>query len=49
MLSDRTRVASLLVLAGSLLLYTVGFAYGPKMALHNFAHDARHAMSFPCH
>jgi cobalt transporter subunit CbtB len=29
------------------MLYGVGFA-GPQ-ALHNAAHDGRHAFAFPCH
>ena len=32
---------------GVLLLVGVGFA--PVSALHNAAHDTRHAAAFPCH
>jgi cobalt transporter subunit CbtB len=39
--------AVLAILLGAILVYGVGFA-GP-MAIHNAAHDARHAFAFPCH
>ena len=39
----------LLAMAGLGLLFLVGFAHGPKNALHNAAHDTRHAFTFPCH
>ena len=47
-----TRSATVLSAAASLLLGTfvlfgVGFAQ-PEL-LHNAAHDARHAFTFPCH
>lgn len=29
------------------LVYTTGFSY--PAAIHNAAHDTRHALSFPCH
>jgi len=35
------------ILLGVLLVYGVGFA--SPMAIHNAAHDARHAFAFPCH
>ena len=35
------------ILLGVLLVYGVGFA--SPMAIHNAAHDARHAFTFPCH
>jgi cobalt transporter subunit CbtB len=34
-------------LLGFFILYGVGFAHIP--AVHNAAHDARHAFAFPCH
>jgi len=34
-------------LLGVLILFGVGFA-GPA-AIHNAAHDTRHAFTFPCH
>jgi cobalt transporter subunit CbtB len=41
------RPAVLAILLGALLVYGVGFA--SPMAIHNAAHDARHAFAFPCH
>jgi cobalt transporter subunit CbtB len=43
------RIAAALAgtLFGVFLLYGVGFA-GPE-AIHNAAHDSRHAFTFPCH
>ena len=35
------------ILLGVVLVYGVGFA--SPMAIHNAAHDARHAFAFPCH
>lgn len=35
------------LLMGSALLFLVGFA--PLPAVHNAAHDTRHAADFPCH
>ncbi len=39
--------AVLALVFGLFLVWGTGFA-SPE-ALHNAAHDARHAMSFPCH
>jgi len=39
--------AVLAILLGAVLVYGVGFA--SPMAIHNAAHDARHAFAFPCH
>jgi len=39
--------ALLAILFGALLIYGVGFA--EPAALHNAAHDTRHAFAFPCH
>jgi cobalt transporter subunit CbtB len=39
--------AVLAMLLGAFILYGVGFA-GPT-AIHNAAHDVRHAFTFPCH
>lgn len=42
------RLPSLFALAfGALVVFGVGFA-NPS-AIHNAAHDTRHAFSFPCH
>ena len=38
---------ALALLAGLFLLYGAGFAQ--SAALHDAAHDARHAFAFPCH
>jgi cobalt transporter subunit CbtB len=38
---------SLALLLGTFLLIGTGFASVP--AVHNAAHDARHAFAFPCH
>lgn len=35
------------MLFGAAVLFAVGFL--PTEAAHNAAHDARHAMAFPCH
>lgn len=50
----RTRVwqekiwpALLASVLGTLLVYGAGFA--TTAAMHNAAHDGRHAASFPCH
>ena len=39
--------AVLAALLGSFLVLGAGFA--PISALHNAAHDSRHAFAFPCH
>lgn len=39
--------AVLAILFGAFVVYGVGFA-GPS-AIHNAAHDVRHAYAFPCH
>ena len=45
----RMTAALLLILAGLVLIFTVGFAQGPGGFLHNTAHDTRHSATFPCH
>jgi cobalt transporter subunit CbtB len=48
--AGRTRIlvpAALAALLGLLIVWGAGFA-GPS-AIHNAAHDARHANGFPCH
>jgi cobalt transporter subunit CbtB len=45
-LSERA-VASLLVLLGVVGLLVLGFA--PGTLLHEFVHDGRHLLAFPCH
>ena len=39
--------AAVAFLLGTFVLFGVGFAQ-PEL-LHNAAHDARHAFTFPCH
>jgi cobalt transporter subunit CbtB len=44
----RTALPALMaILFGAFIIYGVGFA-GPA-AIHNAAHDVRHAFAFPCH
>ena len=45
--ADHTRSAVAALLLGLALIFVVGFA--PLSAIHNAAHDARHAAAFPCH
>ena len=47
--TGRMTAAVLMILAGAVLIFTVGFAQGPGGFLHNTAHDSRHAAIFPCH
>ena len=47
--SRRMTAAVLSILAGLVLIFTVGFAQGSGGFLHNAAHDTRHAATFPCH
>ncbi len=45
-LSTKVQIASAVILGLCLFLF-VGFS--PVEAVHNAAHDARHAFAFPCH
>ena len=45
--ADHTRMAVTTLLLGLALVFVVGFA--PLPAIHNAAHDGRHAAAFPCH
>lgn len=45
--ADARRTALLAFLVGAALVFVTGFAHVD--ALHNAAHDTRHALSFPCH
>lgn len=45
--AERVLPVTVLALLGVFLVFGVGFAHPD--ALHNAAHDARHAFSFPCH
>ncbi len=46
-LGARVRAALVAALLGTFILLGTGFAH--PQALHNAAHDARHAYAFPCH
>jgi cobalt transporter subunit CbtB len=45
--SQRLTAGLLALLLGLVLVGGVGFA--SDMAVHNGAHDTRHALGFPCH
>ncbi|HKI96901.1 MAG TPA: CbtB-domain containing protein [bacterium] len=45
--ATRLLSCALAALLGLVLLYGVGLAQ--PAAVHNAAHDARHAIGFPCH
>ena len=47
--SQRLALALLMLLAGAVLIFAVGFAQGSSGVLHNATHDTRHAVTFPCH
>ncbi len=44
---EATRVALTAAALGLLIVWAVGFS--PVGAVHNAAHDTRHAFAFPCH
>ncbi|MBM3575689.1 MAG: CbtB-domain containing protein [Alphaproteobacteria bacterium] len=44
---ETLKAASLAFLLGVLLIYGIGFSH--IEAVHDSAHDSRHALSFPCH
>ena len=46
-LGARISAALVAALLGTFILLGTGFAH--PQALHNAAHDARHAFAFPCH
>ena len=46
-LSQRLIAGGLALFLGLILVGGVGFA--SDMAIHNGAHDTRHALGFPCH
>ena len=45
--ADRIAPAILAIVFGAFLVLGAGFAH--STTLHNAAHDARHAIGFPCH
>ena len=44
---DAMRYGLVAILLGTLFIGVTGFA--PLQALHDAAHNTRHAISFPCH
>ena len=47
--SEQITLGAVMLLAGTLLIFAVGFAEGAGGFLHNAAHDTRHAVTIPCH
>ena len=47
--SERITLGALMLVAGAVLIFAVGFAQGAGGFLHNAAHDTRHAVTIPCH
>ena len=47
--SERITIGALMLVAGTVLIFAVGFAQGAGGFLHNAAHDTRHAVTIPCH
>ena len=47
--SERITVGALMLVAGTVLIFAVGFSQGAGGFLHNAAHDTRHAVTIPCH
>ena len=47
--SERITVGALMLVAGTVLIFAVGFAQGAGGFLHNASHDTRHAVTIPCH
>ena len=47
--SEHIILGAVMLLAGTLLIFAVGFAQGAGGFLHNAAHDTRHAVTIPCH
>jgi cobalt transporter subunit CbtB len=47
MANDRAMLGLSSALVGTALIFLVGFS--PMSAVHNAAHDTRHAAAFPCH
>ena len=47
--SEHIILGAVMLLAGTLLIFAVGFAQGAGGFLHNAAHYTRHAVTIPCH
>ncbi|MFC7397039.1 CbtB-domain containing protein [Chelatococcus sp. GCM10030263] len=45
--TDALKIALVAFAMGVALVFVTGFAHSE--AIHNAAHDTRHALSFPCH
>lgn len=45
--SSRAALAATVFAMGALMAFVAGFAH--PHALHDAAHDTRHALAFPCH
>jgi cobalt transporter subunit CbtB len=45
--ADALKIALAAFAMGIALVFVTGFAHSE--AIHNAAHDTRHALSFPCH
>ena len=46
---EHITLGAVMLIAGTLLIFAVGFAQGAGGLLHNAAHDTRHAVTIPCH
>ena len=47
--ASRITGAVMALALGISIISAVGFLQGPSAAVHNAAHDTRHAFAFPCH
>ena len=47
--SEQITLGAVMLIAGALLIFAVGFAEGAGGFIHNAAHDTRHAVTIPCH
>ena len=47
--SEHITLGAVMLIAGTLLIFAIGFAEGAGGFLHNAAHDTRHAVTIPCH
>lgn len=46
-ISQRVMAGFICLFIGSAMIFTIGLS--PISAVHNAAHDTRHAIGFPCH
>ena len=47
--SEHITLGAVMLIAGTLLIFAVGFSEGAGGFLHNAAHDTRHAVTIPSH